>query len=127
MRHALIVAEVALSIVLLVGAFLMIRSFRELRRVDPGFVSEGVMTMRISLPSARYGSPDQRRHFHTQVLERVAAIPGVRHAALTLNLPMSNGTSRTTFDVEGRDWEPGTRVYATRQTISPDFFQACAF
>src|SRR5207248_9967510 len=76
-RSALIVAEVALALMLLVGAGLTIRSFARLMAVDTGFDPEGVVTMRVALPASKYGDLDKWTVFHAELVRRVESIPGV--------------------------------------------------
>ena len=88
-RSALVVGEVALSLVLLTGAGLLIRSFLRLQAVDPGFRPDNVLTMGIALPQARYGDDARIRGFYNEVVRRVSAIPGVDAAGLASALPLS--------------------------------------
>src|SRR6185312_5916312 len=76
-RGALVVAEVAISLVLLIGAGLLINSFLRLRNVDPGFRSDNLLTMRVSLPQSKYGTPAQRAAFYNEVNRRLEGVPGV--------------------------------------------------
>jgi hypothetical protein len=76
-----VVGQVALALVLLVGSGLMVRSFQELRSVDPGFEAEGVMTFRLSLPPSKYANPEATAQFYDQLLERLEAVLGVAAAA----------------------------------------------
>jgi putative ABC transport system permease protein len=87
MRKGLLIAEVSLSLVLLVGAGLLVRSMHKVMRVDVGFNADNLLTMRLRLPDGKYDT-DRRRIFYDECLERVAAVPGVRSAALTLSLPI---------------------------------------
>jgi len=95
MRKGLLIAEVSLSLVLLVGAGLLMRSMHRVLRVDLGFNADNLLTMRLRLPDGRY-DPNRRRNFYDECLERVAAVPGVRSAALTLSLPI-RGSSWGSF------------------------------
>jgi putative ABC transport system permease protein len=91
-RGTVVVLEVSLSLVLLIGAGLMLRSFGALRAVDPGFDAEGVLTFGVSLPNARYGSPTARAAFAAQFRERLNALPGVQVASAALPLPLAGET-----------------------------------
>ena len=93
-RGALVAIEVALSLVLLVGAGLMVRSLWELRGVDPGFDPQGVLTMTVALPEARYPRPVQRDAFADRVLDRLRALPGVESVAAVDSLPMTGGSTQ---------------------------------
>jgi len=91
-RELLVAGQVALALVLLVGSGLMVRSFSALRNVDPGFRTEGVLTFRLSLPNADYGTPEEVASFHRAFLERVRGLPGVQVAGAVSHLPL-NGMS----------------------------------
>jgi len=101
LRSALVVAEVALSIVLLVGAGMTMRSLFALQDVDLGFNPTNVMTARVALPPGRYDTADQKRSFFQQVLARVAALPGVTSATVTTSLPPYGGM-RSEITVPGK-------------------------
>ena len=89
LRSALVVTEVALSLVLLVGAGLLVRSLDRLHHVDKGFDEEGVVTMRVSLPNTRYGDRESWTAFYGELVERVGVLPGVSSAAVTSILPLA--------------------------------------
>ena len=101
-RRALIVAEVALSLMLLMAAGVMLRSLNALRSVDSGFNPRGVLTMAVNLPDARYSQPAQIRAFFDGLVERVRALPGVQSAGLVDTLPVTGGGSVQPIVVEGR-------------------------
>jgi predicted permease len=120
-RNALVVSEVALSLILLVGAGLMIRSLWALRGTDPGFRPENVLTMRVPIPK----SSDQakRSRFYDDFLPRVATLPGVQSAAAIDTLPMQGGSEQP-IAVEGRPAE----VFALQRNVSvrqatPNYFR----
>jgi predicted permease len=123
----MVVAELALTIVLLVGAGLMVRSFLKLYTLDIGIRTEHLMTMRMQLPEVKYATPETRRVFFERLEPRLAAIPGVEAIALTTSVPPFGSGSRT-FEIEGRRWrkaeEEPPRVSVV--TISPRFFDAVA-
>jgi len=102
-RNALVISEVALALVLLVGASLLLKSFARLQNVDPGFDSRNVLTMEISLPVAKYARGKPVTDFYTEMIRRVQALPGVEAAALTSILPLSGTNSDSSFAIEGRD------------------------
>jgi putative ABC transport system permease protein len=120
----LVVAEVALSLVLLVGAGLLIRSFIRLQNIDPGFNPAGVLTARVQTPTVRYSSPQQRAGFYSDVLARIRALPGVEDAAAVTALPMSGrGFMRTSYWRSDRpEPAPGESSSADIRPITPDFF-----
>ena len=101
-RRLLIAGEVALSVVLLMGAGVMVRSLIALRQVDAGFNPNNVLTLRVNLPESRYGTPAQRSAFFDTALERMRVIPGVQSAALVDSLPLSGGGSQQPIVVDGR-------------------------
>ena len=102
LRRLLVTAEVALALVLLTGGVLLIETFTRLQSADLGFRTDGVLVGAIELPQASYDSREKIRALYDQVLERAAAIPGVRRAALTSVLPLDGGDSDMSFDIEGR-------------------------
>jgi predicted permease len=117
-----VVAEVGLSLVLLVGAGLLLRSFLRVIQADPGFDPKGVLTALVSLPRAGYEEPERIRLFSAQVLEGVNAIPGIRAAGITL--PLLGGW-QTSFYVEGRpEPEPGHQPSTDITRVSSDYFEA---
>ncbi|HEX5830364.1 MAG TPA: FtsX-like permease family protein, partial [Gemmatimonadaceae bacterium] len=125
LRASLVLAEVALALVLLVGAGLLVRSFDRLQRVSPGFDPRGVLTMRVILPPARYGDAhvERARQFTAQLLEQARALPGVRTASVSSTLPMA-GAPYNTFFVYGRQLPaPGTMQDAQRFIATADYFR----
>jgi predicted permease len=102
-RSALIVGEVALSLTLLVGAGLLIKSFSRLRQVDPGFRSHDVLKMEIQLPERKYARPEQGEAFFRQAVERIAALPGVMHAGAGV-LPFSGNAMGIPLVIEGKTY-----------------------
>ncbi len=98
----LVVAQVACALILLIGAGLLGRSFVRLRQVDPGFKADGVLTMNLSLPAARYGEDGQVSGFFDRLVPRLNALPGVTQAAAISNLPMGGNYSSGSFVIEGR-------------------------
>ena len=124
-RGLLVVAEVALSLTLLVGAGLTIKSFLRLQGVDPGFEPESVLTAEISLPRAKY--PDERKvaAFHDQLLSRLEALPGVEAVGLGSSLPLGGTNADTSFFIDGQPLlEPRDRPHTHPRTISLDYFRA---
>jgi putative ABC transport system permease protein len=120
--QALVVVEVALSVLLVVAAGLMVRSFLGLRSVDPGVRVEGVMTFRIDVPGTRYASPDEVAAFYRALDERLEAIPGVEAAAMVRLL--SPGRPSWSSDFTEASWPPGRagREILHRE-VSPDYFE----
>ena len=126
LRSVLIVAEVALALMLLVGAGLMIRSFARLMAIEPGFDPSNVVTMRLTLPATKYGDVERWRTVHEALVERVAAIPGVTSTAVNSAIPLEGGGSESGVRVEGRPVPPvGTPgPMCLFQSGSPDYFRA---
>jgi putative ABC transport system permease protein len=124
LRGALVISEIALSLILLVGTGLLGRSLLAMLSVDRGFRTENLMTMELSLPQYKYRQEPQLAAFFQQLLERVETSPGVRSAALTSVLPLSSNESRNAFTVEGR--ESTDKDWANLRVISPDYFSAMA-
>jgi putative ABC transport system permease protein len=126
LRSLLVVSEVAISVVLLVGAGLLVKSFARLGSVNPGFDPAGVMTIRVALPSARYKEPRQKAEFYEKLLERVRAVPGVESAGAVLSLPLggSNFSVGRSFIREGRPETPEEATNAGYQVVSPGYFGA---
>jgi putative ABC transport system permease protein len=105
-RSILVVSEVALSLMLLVGAGLMIRSFQNLHGVNPGFESHNVLTMTAMVSRAKFSTPDQQINFFEQVLQRVRTLPGVESAGVVDDIPLDNGGSHQPIAIEGRPTLP---------------------
>jgi predicted permease len=128
LRQLLVVAEVALALVLLVGAGLLIESFSRLLDVNPGFRTEGVLTFQVTLAGQK--SSPQEVNFITQILERLRALPGVQAAAATDSLPLTQFERITPVDVEGRSpidfskVKPGDVTPVSRPTVTLDYFNA---
>jgi predicted permease len=120
-RSLLVISEIAFSVVLLAGAGLMIGSLIKLLKVNLGFRPEQVVTMRLSLPEARY-SLRQAATFFRQLLDRVRTLPGVEAAAIVNQLPMKEVTANSSFEVEGRPASADINV-ADTQIIGPDYFR----
>jgi putative ABC transport system permease protein len=123
-RHALVVAEVALSLVLLITGGLLMRSLAAVQRVDPGFVAERAVTTSLSLPETRYADANAQRRFYSDLLTELAAVPGVRAAGLSTTLPMSGNELGLGYRIEGRPETPGERLSAAYFAISPRYFEA---
>ena len=124
-RSALVVAEVALGLVLLVGAGLMLRSFSSLVNVPPGFDPKNVLTGQVSMPRAAYENHDKRVRYVTQTLDRLRALPGVESVAFVAPMPFSGGNVFSDFGIEGRPQpEPGTEPTASNRSVTAQYFQA---
>ncbi len=122
--RVLVVAEIALSLVLLAGAGLLLESFRRLLLVDPGYDPRSVLTLTLSLPDTQYSRPDQRASFFAELLERVRAQPGVISAAAINPLPVEGDDIATRFTVEGRpDPKPGQKPRAEYRAVTAGYFE----
>jgi putative ABC transport system permease protein len=119
LRNALVVAEIALSLVLLIGAALLVRTFVNLRRVEPGFDPRHVLTFQTTPMGPQYATAEQNREFYRRVLERLRAEPGVEAAAMTSTLPLSS-QFRIGMEVVGRPAIPESVQF---RVISPDYFK----
>jgi predicted permease len=121
---SMVVVELALTLVLLVGAGLMVRSFLNIYTADLGMPIEHLMTMRMSLPSAKYPTPEKRLAFYDQLTPRLASLAGAESVAVATNLP-AFGAGRRRMEIDGRPpvsrWEDNPEVATT--TVSPGFFQ----
>jgi predicted permease len=125
LRAALVVAEVALALVLLVGAGLFLRSLAALQDVNPGFQPNGVITAGLSLPPAQYADPGKRIAFFRAVLGNLAAMPGATAVAATATAPFSGMGGSASFAIEGRLSPPGDPgPHGDIGFVSPDFFAA---
>jgi putative ABC transport system permease protein len=121
---ALVVAETALALTLLVGAGLLIRSFIRLQRVDPGFNPRNVLTAVVTLPQAVYPERNQIAPFYSQLLERVRTLPGVQSAAAVSSLPLAGNDNDAGFLIEGRPApQPDQRPVAWVSSVSQDYFR----
>jgi putative ABC transport system permease protein len=124
-RGLLVTVEVALSLTLLVGAGLMIKSFARLQKVDPGFEPESVLTADLSLPRAKYPNGQKIAAFHDQLLASLSATPGVVAVGLGSSLPFGGTNADTSFFIDGRPpLNPRDMPHTHPRTISPDYFRA---
>ncbi len=123
LRNALMVSEVALAIVLLIGAGLLIRSFAKLLDVDPGYRAENLLTAQIALPP-RYSDNSRRAQFYERVLQRIAALPGVTAVGATSHLPLTRYNLGAQLRVEGRQPREGENPpSAPVARVNPDYFR----
>jgi predicted permease len=127
-RNSLVIAQVAVSFMLLIGAGLMIRSFIKLQKVNPGFNPDRVLALRVSSSFSKYG-PDEQRTLDHNILRRVSEIGGIQFAALAWNFPfnpggIASGPGVTEFEIEGRRVSKGDLMPQVDTTgISPQYFQ----
>lgn len=127
-RNTLVVLEVAMSLVLLVGAGLVIKSFILLQRVDPGFDPNNALTVSLSLPEKKYPQKNQQAAFYAQLIERVSTLPGVQAAGASSSVPFSYahfGILSGGFKIEGQPpYQPGQEPDTVYFSVSPDYFRA---
>ncbi len=124
MRNLLVVSEVALAVVLLVSAMLLLRSFSKLRGLDPGFRSEGVLTLRLVLPDSKYPDGAKRAAFFDRAVEKLRGLPGVKGVGFTSALPLVWKGGTSSFSVEGRPNPSDNLPYdANNRVVSPGYMQ----
>jgi predicted permease len=125
LRRTLVVTQVAVAFVLLLGAGLLMASFRQVLSVDPGFDPRQVLTARVTLPASRYARDDQLRAFTTDVLARVRVLPGVVTAGATSSIPFGRNYSDSVILAEGYQMMPGESVISpSRLDVTPGYFEA---
>jgi putative ABC transport system permease protein len=123
MRRILLTGEIAMALILAIGASLLVRSFQRILAVDPGYRPQNVLTARIALAPPRYVKADDRRHFCQLLLDRVRQLPGVQTASLVDNFPLY-AIHYTSFEIEGRPLaDPATAPAADYANVSSDFFE----
>ncbi len=124
LRAALAVAELAVALVLLVGAGLLIRTVIALNSEDPGFATRGVLAVRLDLPSAAYGEPGRINGFYEQLIERLDALPGVESAAAGSSLLLSRLPASASINIEGRPPLPANarNVPVPYDSVTPEYF-----
>jgi len=123
-RNLLIVSEIALTLVLLIGAGLLIKSYWLLQQVNPGFNPDNVLTMQMALPEYKYPKDEQRADFSNRLLQRITALPGVQSAAVSTSIPLSGTDTSSTFEIVGRPPASAeTKPLVTLSITSPDFFK----
>jgi len=124
LRGTLLVAQIALTCVLVIGAALLIRSLTRLLAVDPGFQPERLLTLRTNLDAQRYPQTSQLLDYQTRFLDRLRALPGVQSAAASNAPPFGGISSQTAIRIPGRmAGEPESRQAAAYRIVSPDYFQ----
>ena len=125
LRNSLVVVEVATTLVLLIGAGLMIRSFYLLQQVNPGFSHDNLASFTVSLPQKKYGSEELRESFYTRLLEQLKSVPGVESAAAASGLPLGNNGWQTSFSIVGQPEPPPSLVPLMEAClVTPDYFKA---
>jgi putative ABC transport system permease protein len=124
MRRSLVAAQIALVVVLLTGAGLLIRSFIRLQRVDLQFRTDHLLTMRFSMPGAKYPTPQARTTFQTALLDRVRELPGVAGAAFITDIFLTSTPNSTNFTLDGREMTQEERgIEIPVDAVSPEYFK----
>ena len=125
LRELLVVGQVALALILLVGAGLMLKSLGRVARVDPGFNSAGVMTATIQLPTEKYDKDEKQIVFYRGISEKLAAIPGAESSAVALAVPFSGFVPSSSFEIENRPMAPGDPgPHSILNFVTPGYFPA---
>jgi putative ABC transport system permease protein len=125
LRSSLVVVEVATTLVLLIGAGLLIRSFYLLQKVNPGFSHEHLTSFSISLPEKKYATEEAQAGFYNSLLENIRALPGVESAAAASGLPLGNNGWQTSFVVDGQPRPERDRTPLMEAClVTPDYFRA---
>ncbi|HKS39345.1 MAG TPA: ADOP family duplicated permease, partial [Blastocatellia bacterium] len=123
-RSLLVVAEVAIALLLLVGAGLMINSFFRLRSVDPGFNSANLLTMNVVLPRSKYPNRAKRTAFYNEILQRIESLPGVESAGVITNLPLTFKGNNSGVTIEGRPEPPVDQIpIVISRVVSDGYFR----
>jgi len=124
-RQALVTAQIAFAVALLMGAGLFLASFRLLLHVDPGFNPNGVISASIALPRARYSKPEASRDFMNRALSAIRVIPGVSFAGATEAIPLGNNHNDSVILAEGYQMKPGESLISPlRISVTPGYFEA---
>ncbi len=125
LRSALVVVEMALALMMLIGAGLLIRSFQRVQQVNPGFRPEGLLVMQIALPRTRYRTPAQADAFYQQLLDQFRSLPGVQSAGAASILPLSGVHAPSSgFEIEGHTFAPGQAPpNGDRSAVTADYFR----
>jgi predicted permease len=123
LRAALVSAEIALAVVLTLGAGLLVRSFVAVLDVDPGFRPDGLLTLQLTLP-ARLTAPDARLAFYREMFARLEAVPGVTAVGGTTRLPLGSGNVTTRLAIEGRSSDPADLVEVEFRRALHNYFSA---
>src|SRR5206468_2078900 len=123
-RNLLVVGQVALTVILLTGAGLLIRTFAALKDVNPGFHPQGILNLQLAIPRNKYGGDDKVAAFCQRILEYVRALPGVEAAGMGNRLPLVGTSGMSSVFFERADQEPGTLEATDDTTITPDYLRA---
>ncbi len=122
LRQLLVVFQISLAVMLVIGAGLLIKSFRQIRQVDPGFKSDNVLTLTLTLPLSKYRETHQINSFYNQLVEGIVVLPGVTSAAIAYDHPLQANWIDS-FEIEGRPAESGESFSANFHPVSWDYFK----
>src|SRR5262249_27320645 len=122
MRRLLVVGQVGLSLVVLIGAGLFVRSLGKLFAIDPGFNPDNALVMDVDLPASRYDE-QKRRELFNQLRERLRAMPGVEGATMASLTPLGNARAMSSFLIEGMPMKPGKMLTANYSNVGPGFHE----
>ena len=123
-RNLLVVGQVALTVILVTGAGLLIRTFAALKEVNPGFRPQGVLSLRLAIPRNKYGSDEKVAAFCQRILEHVRALPGVDAAGMSNRILLGGPSGMSSVFFERANQEPGTLDATDDTTATPDYFSA---
>ena len=123
LRSGLVIAEIALTLILLVGAGLLLRSFSNLQATEKGFASDRLVSFDLSASSAKYRTPEDASRFFRNVIERLGHIPGVDGVGVVNELPLSGGGVNGSVPIEGKTYPPGQEPSAEKRIVNPDYFR----
>jgi len=123
LRNVLVTAEVAIAVVLLIGAGLLIQSLWRLQGVNTGINTHNVITFNLGVPEVKY-NPEKQSEFYRQLQARLAALPGVEAASAVMPLPLSNSSMSISFEIDGQPLPPGQHPSSAYRTVSLDYFRA---
>ena len=123
-RDSLAVAQMGMSVVLLIGAALLLRSFIEIRRIDLGFKHERALTVRVALPASSYAGTPQVIAFYRTLRQRLGELPGVQSVGATRLLPLTGTIGDWSITIEGRDTRPGENPNGDWQVVTPGYFES---
>jgi putative ABC transport system permease protein len=123
LRGFLVASEIALALVVLIGAGLLINSFLRIQAVNPGFKPDNLLTLQINLPRSKYKDQQKQAIFFQQAVERIRSISGIEQVSITSELPFSGSRSSSSFDIEGRPSDrPDDGNNADRRVVTPNYF-----
>src|SRR5438874_8076616 len=123
-RNLLVVGQIALTVILLTGAGLLIRTFAALKEVNPGFRPQGVLSLRLGISRSKYGGDDKVASFCKRILEQVRALPGVEAAGMGNRLPLEGSSGLSTIEFARSNQQPGNIEATDETTVTPEYFQA---